>query len=163
MTQDQRGVTLIELLMYIALASALLLSTAVFISTSFRARARAEVSAEVEQQGRFIMKRITEAVESGDAILSPLNGTASLLEIESTETISFAQDSNQLTMQIGANSPEVLHSASVEVSSFLVTYVDYPGGPGAVRIQVSLAYSAGSNRPEFNYTESFVTTVSIRR
>lgn len=167
MSIDSRGVTLIELLLYFAISSMLLLSASSFTATAFKARARSEVLTEVEQQGRFIVDQIVSSVESARAINSPASGSGSTLilttpDVAVSPTI-FTVNSGKIEIKEGAAAPEPLHSDTVRVESFLVTQVGYASAPHVVRVELSLAYNSSSDSPEFNYVQSFTTTVGARR
>src|SRR3990172_51494 len=80
--QTNRGFTLIEILLYVSIAGAILLSVSIFWTILLQSRVKNQTVAEVESQGAFVMELITRTARNSEAIVSPAVGaTASALSL----------------------------------------------------------------------------------
>jgi len=72
----KKGFSLVELLLYISIASILLLAISVFFSFLLRARIKNQVIAEVEQQGLSVMHLMTQTTRNAEAIILPVQSVS---------------------------------------------------------------------------------------
>src|SRR3989337_2125231 len=78
----KNGFTLIEILLYVSIAGAILLSVSIFWTILLQSRVKNQTVAEVESQGAFVMELITRTARNSEAIVSPAVGaTASALSL----------------------------------------------------------------------------------
>lgn len=115
---SQRGFTLLELLIYVAIVAivVVVLSSAVISFT--RAKARAEAITETDEALRFVSERITRDVESARAITLPaVTGTSTSLSLtRDSVTVSYVISGTALTRTVGTTT-EVLTNDRVVISS----------------------------------------------
>jgi Tfp pilus assembly protein PilW len=67
----RRGFTLIEFIIYIALAGSLLTVIAVMLFYLIRGQAKNQVIANVEQEGNQVMSVMTQTIRNSNGIISP--------------------------------------------------------------------------------------------
>jgi len=72
----QTGYTLIELLLYISLVGALLISVTTYFATTADARLKNQSIVEVNQQGTAIMEMMSQTIRNATSITSPTTGTS---------------------------------------------------------------------------------------
>lgn len=162
-----QGFTLIEVLLYLAIASALLFAVSGFVVLSFQSRAEGQVISEVEQQGQHMLQTITNRVRGSGAITTPAastNGTTLTLATSSGATNPSVVSLSGTTLSIteGSGSPVILHNSQVNVSGLTFTNASRPSTPGIVRIQFTLSYNSTSSRREYNYSKVFYGSASLR-
>lgn len=164
----QRGFTLVELMLYVALASTLLLGMTLFFGQALQARVKSQSMAEVDQQGQAVMEEITRAVQSASAFTVPTHwADASSLVLTmpagGTNPTVFGVSGGALQITEGAGSPVALTNSHIRILNFTVTDLSRSGTPGIVQIRFDAAYASSSARQEYSYQKSFVTSVALRR
>src|SRR4030042_2610598 len=79
------GFTLVELLLYVSIIGAVILSMAGFLSLLMQSRVKNQTISEVEQQGVQVMQIITQTSRNAASLNSPTQGqTASSLSLDAT-------------------------------------------------------------------------------
>jgi hypothetical protein len=163
-----RGFTLIETLLYLAIASSIILGVSLCLVLVLQSRIKYQAITEVEQQGIFAMQVITDALRNADVINTPFPGaTSSQLSINipasPNNPVVFYESGGILKETVGNGSPIDLVSPSVTVSK--IEFADFPGGfgPGAVRVKLTLNYNNISTRNEYAYQADFYNFISLRR
>src|SRR5436305_10683029 len=104
------GFTLVETLLYLAIASSLLLGVSAFMGIMFQARIKAQVIAEVEQQGAFAMESITSALRNSNLVADPVPGETKdyivfNTPVASTSPQAFGLSNGLLTETVGSQQP----------------------------------------------------------
>lgn len=117
--KQQSGFSLIELLLYMGLTSVLIgLMSQVFLAI-LGVRVESANTSGVQQDGRFIMSRLTYDIRRSDAILSPPLGVASssmslmISEAGVPQTYEYAWDGQNLTIGSPAGSVQLNSNRSV--------------------------------------------------
>lgn len=160
----QRGYTLVELLLYTAITSVLLLSIFLFLSTFLEARAKSRTVTEVELQGTQAMQFMTAAVRNASHIISPATSTsAASLSVATSSSVATVFDVGTGTLRVaeGSNTPISLTSARVTVSNFTVWNLSTTTSPGTVRLRFTLTYVDTTGRSEFTYSKTFTASASL--
>ena len=163
----KKGFTIIEVLIYIAIATMLLFSLSSFIISVIDLRERAKVVGEIEQQGARIMDTITYSLRKADLINSPTPGNfsdnLSLIMTDPTKNPTVFNLSGQ-TLQItqGFTSPENLNNDSILVENLRFNNLSYPDTPGVVQIQFTLKYNYLNSRSVIDYQKTFQSSASLR-
>lgn len=120
---NQKGVTLVELLIYMGLLAILLVLLTDMMVSIMEIRTESEATTAVEQDGRFLLARIGYDIYRADAVTTPANSG------DSTETLvlntggnshTYSLNSSDLTLSTGGNSDKLNSSGStVSNLSFL--------------------------------------------
>jgi Tfp pilus assembly protein PilW len=163
----QKGFTLVELLLYVAVSSTLLLVTSLFLQTLLESRIKNQTITEVEQQGLQIIQAITQTLRNADSVSAPGQGTsaASLTLATYTPGLNptvFDLSGGTIRVKEGAAAAIPLTNARVTASSLLFSNLSRTGTPGVVRIQFTLSHVNPSGRNEYAYSRSFVVSASLR-
>jgi hypothetical protein len=130
--------TLIETILYLAIAVTMMLAIFAFLTFILQARLRYVAISEVEQQGSFAMSVMAQNLRYG------LNGPAV-----------FAVNNGVLTEIIGGSQEFDLTSPQVQASNFQLTNLTPPGSPAVTRVRFTL--SSG------NYSANFYDSFSLRQ
>lgn len=162
----QSGFTLVELLLYLAILSTILLAVSGFVVEMLAANAKNTAIAEVGQQANQVLSAIEVTGQNASAITTPAVGTSSItltFTTPSNSPASFTQTAGVLTLSRGGGPAVALTNSRVGVSNFSASNLSAAGTSGIVRIQFTLSYINNSGRNEYNYSNQYVTSVTVRR
>lgn len=162
-----RGVTLIELLLYVAVASGILLSITVLLSSLLEARVKNETMAEVEQQGMQALHTILQTARNAQNITTPTSGnTAGSLTLDvvspGVDPTVFDLSSGVLQITEGAGAPVALTNTRVTVSGLSFSNLSYATTPGTIRATFTVTYTNTTGRQEYSFSKTFSGTASLR-
>lgn len=163
----ESGYTLLELLLYFAVASTIFLVIVVFASQVLQARAKNQAIALVEQEGIQAMQVMTQTIRNSDAVLAPIEGTSAndltLNRYDPTQdptTLSLVDSAIELQE---SSDPEIaLTTSQVEASNLLFSNFSQADTPGTIRIVFTLEYANSSDLPSFNYEKTFHGEATLR-
>ncbi len=161
------GSTLVEFLLYIAIAGFILLGTSMLLSLFLQSRTKNQTVAEVSQQGIQIIQNITQTIRNAQSINSPGPGASdTTLSVNSINAINnptiFDLSGNQLRSTKGSGATIALTSSRIEVSNLLFQNVARLNAPDIIRIQFTLTYQNPSGRNEYSFSQNFWGTASPR-
>jgi len=160
-----KSFTLIEVLVYLVLFSAISMMMSGFFVKSLEAKIKAQTIGEVEQQGSLIIEEFNRVVHNANAINSVSANSASFQFASAPlnpTVISF--NTNKISEVEGAQASVDLNSTRVDVSNFSFQNLSYPATAGAVRINFTLTYHNNvSGRYEYTYSKDFKSTASLRK
>jgi len=165
-----KGVTLIEILLYISLAAVILLSVTMFLSVLLQSRVKNQTIAEVEQQGAQVLQIFTQTARNSQGIVLPEAGGSgpvvllAVSDIEKTPTMfSLPDTGSTINISEGTSSPIPLTSSRVEASNLVFQNLSRVGTPGTIRVQFTLSHFNPSGRNEFEYQKTFYGSATIRK
>lgn len=155
------------MILYIGLLSVIVFATSQVLITLLESREKARVIAEVESEGAYVMELMTQTVRNAEAVTLPAaGGSASSLTLDvvtaGDDPTVFAVSSGALTITEGVSSAVNVTSSQVTVDTFTVETLTTAGSYGSVRITLTLSYNGSATRNEYDYTETFTTTATIR-
>jgi type II secretory pathway pseudopilin PulG len=163
----KKGFTLLEVLLYVAILSTILVTITSFLFAMLQFNVRGNVTTEVEQQGVQVMQLITQSVRSSEGINSPLLGTTSntlSLVTDDTGLNPTIYELNNTSLQLteGINLSEILTNDKVEVTDLTFRNIGRPDTDGIVRVEFTLTHVNPENRNEYNYSKTFYGSAAIR-
>jgi prepilin-type N-terminal cleavage/methylation domain-containing protein len=167
-SMGQRGYTLIELLLYVAMIGILLSAVTAFFGMAADARIKSQSINEVNQQGTFAMDYMVQTIRNATSITAPATGTSStngLTVVVPTGSLSptvFSLSSGVLQVKEGAGALVPLTSNDVQVTSLTVTNLTRSGTSGILQIAFTIARVNTSGRNEYDYQKTFTTSVAVR-
>lgn len=164
----QKGFTLVELMLYVAISASLLLAISLYVTFVLQSRIKNQTVAEVEQQGIHVMDMMTQAVRNGESITAPAQGNSGgslVMDVisSSNDPTVFDVSSGVLQIKEGISSTIPLTNSRVSVSGLSVYNISHPSTPGAVRIQFTVSHINPSGRPEYDYAKTFYATAALRQ
>lgn len=160
---NQKGFTLIELIIYIAIFAVISLVLTDFFITLTKVRAQTEARGEVRQNLARTMERVSQVIRSASGVNSASGNTLSLAMTDSAKNPTiFTVTGNVLTIQEGASPATALTSDKVIISKLSFTSINNPS-PAKKSVQVAMMvdYDA-KDRPDYIYSSSATTTAVIR-
>lgn len=164
-----RGFTLIEMILYVAICSVLLLSLSSMFSYLFASRVKSQAITEVNQQGFFTMHLITSTIRNAKSVDIPTMGNSSSslsITVQSplfSPTV-FDVSSSTLFIREAGGVGVPLTSSRISVSSVLFENVSSASSTDRiVRIRYTLSYRSGSPRQEYAYTKTFSGSATLRQ
>lgn len=164
---NKDGFTLVELLLYISLASFILLSISAVLSLMLSSRIKSQAISEVYDQGASVMQIITQQVRNADKIISPATSTSavsfSLAFASSTiNPTVFDLSGGVIRIKEGSGAVIALTSPRVVASGISFDNLSNVGTPGIIRIKFTLSHANSSGRNEYDYTKTFYGSASIK-
>lgn len=165
--KNKRGLTLIEMLLYVSISSTMLVALVGALSVVLESRVRNNVSAEVDQQGLQVMQMITQTLRNADSVNSPTSGTSAASVsvktfLTNTDPTIFSESGGVLYITEGTSTPIALTNSHVTVSELLFQNLSRTGTSGIIRISFKIDYSSDSTKNEYVYSKNFVSSVTIR-
>lgn len=160
--QQNRGYTLVELLIYIGLFTILIgILTTTFFST-LELKARTEIMSAVEHDSRYIPQKLVEIIRAADSVISPLtNGETSsqLIVSRNGETETYQIQNGNLVQTINGVSTQ-LNSEGTTLTHFSFLRLGNVGGLTNLRLSLTLT-SEGQIAGE-SQTNTVTTSVGTR-
>lgn len=159
---ESKGISLIELLIYIAILGSILVLILSLASVSLRFKGKTSDTLELSQNLRFTLERITLAIREATGVNSPTPGlVADSLSLKMLDPNSdprlISNNLGVLTLKEGAATPLSLTSSQVEVVSFQVQNIQNPNAKEAITVTLEL-------KSKVTGKKSLVkTTVSLRK
>lgn len=154
----ERGSTLVEFMIYMGLLSAfLIILTNIFLSI-VELKIDSESISSIEQDGRFIMARLSHDIHRASSITTPAaaGGSSSSLVIViggSNYTYQLNGTNLELTDAVGTAR---LNGSGTEISSLSFQRVGNPGGKHTIKVQFTVGSEAdrltGPQTKTFNFT-----------
>jgi len=165
--KNNQGFSLIELILYIAITSVILVIVSQFMGGILESRVKNRTIAEVEQQGVQIMETITQTIRNAQAITSPSQGnnysalTLDVVNVVDDPTI-FDLSAGVVRIKEGTAVAIGLNNSVVEVSNLTFDNLSKTGTPGLVRVEFTIDYINNSGRQEFDWSKTFYGSASLR-
>lgn len=168
MKKTYAGFTLVELLLYISIASVMLLAISAFLSVLLESRIKNQTVAEVEQQGLQVMQRITHVARNASGINTPTQGaSATSLSLATytgvTNPTVFDLSAGTIRVKEGASAVVSLTNSKVTASELTFQNLTRTGTAGAVHVQFTLSYVNTSGNNAYSYTKTFNAGVALRQ
>ena len=160
---NNQGFTLVELLLYVFIASIILLSLVSLIALLIQARVKNQTISVVEQQGSQIIQLISQEINNAKVIVSPVVGTnSSALQFQDingqTEQISLVSSTLYLNKN---NTNYFLNPNTVQVSNLQIKNLGV-ATHDSIKIQFDLNYYNLSGLNQYSYSQTFYATANIR-
>lgn len=167
-TQRLKGFTIIELLLYVSIASIMFIAITVFIATLLESRVKNQTIAEVEQQGLAVAQTMTSIIRNADTLSAPTIGStgtsATLTVVDGAKSPTvFDLSSGVLRIKEGNGTATALTNDQVVASGVSFQNLSRVGTPGTLRIQYTIASNNSSGRFEYQFQKTFVTTATLHQ
>ncbi len=158
---NQRGFTIIELIVYLAIASIILVSISYLIIDIISGQTKSVADREVNYNARIIGQVVSRDIRAAAGIGSLTNDTMTLAMPGDDITYTFDAGSSSLTRQIGTATAEVVHGDAVTVTG---TFSDLSrfGRSKNVGVELLVSYKNPDNLSDFNATTSLSFSTQLR-
>ena len=158
--QFQKSFTLIEVLVYIAILSIIIVAISAFVLWSTHSTAKAKVMRETLYNARRALEIMTYEIKTAENISST---TANHLFLENTTTTEFylcGVASTTLCQKKGAENPIFLTSDKIEVNNLGFLQIATP--TPSIQISLKVDYKNPTNRPEYEASVNVTSTAALR-
>lgn len=160
-----QAVTLIEVILYIALTSSMLLVISSSFNTYVKTKIRASVREEVNSQARFVIQQVNREIAKGVDIVSPPEaGNGNIIEIDKNggdPNSIISLSGNYLNIDTGPGSGSNMNSARTKVSALTVSNRSNGENSNIVTYEFTVEYVGGSAE-EFRYSNTYRSSVSLK-
>lgn len=165
-----RGFTLMEILIYIAVFSIIMAVLTSFIIWLWHSNIKTQVMRETLANVEGAMTRMTHEIRNAQSIYVPTTASTQLsLEIphylpegESSSYLDFFLCETQLCLKKESQIPIPLTSDKVEIKNLNFSQIATTTGAGSIQISLKAEYKNPQNRPEYQASVSVTSTVSLR-
>jgi type II secretory pathway pseudopilin PulG len=159
-SKNQFGFTLVELLLYLGMATILLVGFTLLVPVLLEARLKNEIALEVDEQALQVMTLITQEIRNAESVVSPgvgLSGGSLTLDVVNAaeDPMVFSLNSGALGVTRGGGSFEALTNDKVVVTNLNFKNMSLVDTAGSVRVEFDLEYANNSNRAEFEYGKTY--------
>ncbi len=161
--KNKKGFTLLEILLYIAILSTIILLISTFLTTMVSARIKMETVSEVNFQGFQIIKVISQKVKNTEEVLSPEKGmsSTSLILNDGIKNTSIAIADDVIYIQEEGGIAINLTSNNVLASNLSFQNLGGEFSPDSVRMSFKLERINNTGRSEYYFQRDFQSTVSL--
>ncbi len=164
---DNKGVSLLELLVYVAILSGLI----VIVSDAFimlsKGRGQSEARSEVNSAVRFSAELMKQDIKNASSVVTPLLGVPSnsLVLTVAGSTVLYDVVGGILRRTTGVGAPEAVTGVTILVDMPVFTRLEnynqtLNATSTAVQVVMTMRYSTSSS--DWAYSDSIRTTVSLR-
>jgi Tfp pilus assembly protein PilW len=158
--------TLIELLLYIAIISLVLVSVTGFFWNIASGNIKEKSYQEVQQNGRFAIAKMTQEIKKAIGINSPTPGSSAnslslIMPDSNLNPTIFDVSGGKIRITQGASAPIELTTDQVLVSNLQFTNLSYLNTPGTLRVEMTLENLNPSGKSEYKASLDLKTTVSL--
>ncbi|MBD3300460.1 MAG: hypothetical protein GF347_03855 [Candidatus Moranbacteria bacterium] len=167
-TKNNKGFTLVEMMLYVVLAATVIASTVILLQEVLESRIKNQVVNEIEGQGSQLVWLLSHEIMSADALNNPQPADISAsLELASTEAAEnptiIDLDGDTIRITEGADAPVSLTSSKIAASNLNFQNLSNDETVGVVRFEFTLTYFNPGSRSEYNYSKTFSGSANIRR
>ncbi|HLD96424.1 MAG TPA: hypothetical protein VI794_01755 [Patescibacteria group bacterium] len=152
---------MVELLLYLGIATLIVSTVSVFIYLNLQTRARSQVVAEVEQQGMQVMQAISQSTRNAQTINFPNQGDTDVyLDIKvpaPNDPTVFDLSGGAIRIKEGTGAATPLTSSRVTASS-----LTFHNMQKAIKIQFTLTYSSSSAQATYVFSKIFYGSAMVR-
>jgi len=163
-----RGFTLIEVVIYTAIAVVLLALVMTLYGALQSARIKEQAIAEVEMEGDTAMTLITQTVRNAKLVNAPATSTSAsslslITYLSSTTPTVFDLSSSTLRIKEGTGAATALTNSQVVVSNLSFQNLSWPGTSGSIKIQFTLDYASTTGQSNTTYGKTFYGSATLLR
>jgi len=155
------GFTLIEVLLYVGIASFMLLTINMFTATILQSRIKNQTVLAVENSGDAIMQTITQTVRNASQIniSSPQSLTATMLD---GQQLTFSLENEVINLTQGGTIYPLIPS-NIVATSLQFTNLAPANKPASVQTVLNLEHLSPEQRNETTYSKTFYATATLRK
>jgi hypothetical protein len=148
-TRIPQGMLLIEVVLYVAIATTVLASAATLYALITAAHSRESVRVQVTESSRIVLLDMVRAIENTQSISAPAMGTS-------------GDENGAITMQEDAGEVIPISPVEITISDFHVQNVSAGSSGSSAHIEFAATYANPGGRSDHAYTHTYGVTASTR-
>lgn len=161
---NKRGFTMVELLLYMAFLTILVTILTSLFTAIVDVQLDSQSISSVEQDGKYIISRLTYDIQRADSINTPAiigaQSSSLVLTIDSvSNTYNISGGNLQLTNNLGTNN---LNGYDSSISNFTIDRIGNPGGIEDT-LKISFTVTSRTIRQKGLESHDYTTTIALRR
>lgn len=168
--RNKKGFTVIEIIIYTAVLSIILLAIISFFIWVIQSNNKAKAMRETLNNTRRAMEIMTYEIKEAKSIYMPTTTTTQLSletkkylpEREETSYIDFYLATTTLYFKKESQNPIALTSDNVEVKTLIFNQISTTTTYPSVQINLEIEYKNPNNRPEYSASVNVTSTASLR-
>lgn len=165
-TNRKSGTSLLELLIYVAILSGLMVVVTDAFTSLSKGRGQSQARSEVNAAIRFATEKIRQDLKGASVVTTPVLGTASstLLMTVGGSAVNYDVSGGQLRRQ-EASVYTAVTGSNIIVSTSTFTRLENRNtnlGATTTAIQIAMTMSYNSSSTDWRYSDSLRTTVTLR-
>ena len=155
------------MILYVAISAVILSALGTMVNMSYKIRARQQVMSEVEQQGTEITQIINQVIRNSASITTPIatasgsSLTLAFTDVAKNPTV-FDLSGTTLRINEGGTGAMSLSNSKVQISALSFSNLTRASTPGAVKFNFTVSYVNPNNYPQYNYSQTFYGSASLR-
>ncbi len=164
-----RGLSLIEMLLYVAISSIILLSLSLLLTFLLSQRIKNQSISDVNQQGLQVMQLVTQTVRNARSIDTPsIGGTSSVLSMTMPDPLLsptvFDVVNGVVRIKEGSNDVINLTNSHISISSLLFQNISSTSSTDRiVRVTFTVDHNNVNGRNENSFSKSFTGSATLRQ
>lgn len=164
-----KGFTLVEILVYVAVLSIIVVAIFSFAVWALRVNGKAKAMREVKDMAQTALEQMTSEIREAKSVYTPMT-TASQLSLETTKYLPLGEESTflefylcqtRLCLKKEGQNPVALTSDRVEVKSLSFQRVA-SGQTDSVQVELQIDYKNPGQKPEYAASIILKSTASLR-
>ena len=166
LNKKNKGFTVIELLLYLAIFSMLLVVMFQLFTAIIDVQLESSGSSSVDQDGLYILSRFTRDIQRANSITTPVasSSASTLAVVISGDTLTFAQASSNLTLSDAAlGTSNQLNGEGTTISNLLFSRLASSQSAGLEAITISFRLTGKAKARSGQEVKDFKTTIGIRK
>jgi type II secretory pathway component PulJ len=153
--KDNRGTTLVELMLYIVISAIVLIEITGILSQVIYAQIRIQALAREDENARTVMRLMAQDVQDASVINTPadINSTGNVLNLADSggNTIQYTLTSGQITRQVNNGTAVDITGSDVYVSFLQFDKETEAGVAPSINIQVNIQQSSTNTQNVSHY------------
>jgi prepilin-type N-terminal cleavage/methylation domain-containing protein len=172
--RNDKGFTLVEILIYIAVLAVIILTVSSFFLWATRSNSKTKATGEVLTSSRRALAIMAQEIREAKSVYTPtsvfaatsgqlsLETTKYLPAGESTSYIDFYLCGTQLCQKKESQNPVALTSERVEINNLFFNQILTTSTLPSIQISLKVDYKNPGNLPEYQASIEATTTASLR-
>ena len=163
----EKGFTLIEVLIYIAIIGIVVTSFITFSLSISETKNKNYVIQEVHANSRVALNLISQKIRGTQGVVNPTEGDTSntlVLDIPDTDdNLTFNVEGNVLNITEGTAIPLAITSDEVKVTNLVFSNLTPTGERANIMVEITVEYNNAGTDIEYTYSQNLQTAVSLRQ
>lgn len=161
-SKDSAGFSLLELILYLALFSIVIISVVTIAARSVSSRTKSRAVQNVEYSARYVVERMTSDIRSAvDINEADFSSNVLTLTMSDGEIVTYQESGDAMTLQRNSNSAIGLTPTNIQVDTF--SLIDRsPVGTEITDVDITMAVSTSAPAARQEYDASFTLTSGAR-